>query len=89
LTKHIQSSIIKIVLTGEEEVVKKLTYELREQFSEEKHPNRYWFLFFFTPYLIIIALAAACYGFFNEDAPALFTATGLGLVSSLLLYLEK
>jgi len=69
--------------------VKKLMYELREQFSEEKHPNRYWFLFFFTPYLMIVALAVGWYGLSNEDAVALFTAVSLVLISTFLIYLEK
>ncbi len=69
--------------------MKKLTYRLKEQFSEEKHPSRYWFLFFFTPYLMIVALVVACYGLFNEDAIAFFTAAILVLISTLLIYLEK
>jgi len=67
----------------------KLVYRLREQFSKEKHPSRYWFLFFFAPYLMIVALAAACYGLFNEDAIALFTAASLALIGTFLIYLEK
>ncbi|TRZ80111.1 hypothetical protein D4R86_04875 [bacterium] len=69
--------------------MKNVMHGLQGQFSEEKHPKRYWFLFFFTPYLMIVAMVAACYGFLNEDATVLSIAIILVIVGTLLLYLEE